>query len=106
MYHVLGGFDREAAMRVYRALGLAGSTRGVNKHERVFGGRMFGGRVVWLLGEQFVIPMVATQIEGNICAGAAQHDAVPDGRALLQCFIRNRFHVDRMPAPDRAIGRK
>ena len=37
------GFDREAAMRVDRALGFAGGTGSVNDHQRIFG----AGRLGW-----------------------------------------------------------
>ena len=43
--HVLGRLDREAAVRVHRALGPAGGAGGVDDHQQVFGVGAFGLRL-------------------------------------------------------------
>ena len=42
VHHVLRGLDREAAMRMHRALGPAGRAGGVDDHQRIFGAGPLG----------------------------------------------------------------
>jgi hypothetical protein len=102
--HVLGGLDREAAVGVDGAFRPAGRAAGVDEHQPVFGGGVFGFGRVRLRGHQLMPPVVAAGLHGHIIAGAAQDDLVGQRWHLGRCFVGHRFHGHNQASAISAVG--